>query len=157
MGDFGEAGTASDPEASTPGGEAGGESTASGVSAAAGAPGVPSGRAPMLDISAAAAATSPNPDRFLDASRLTFGSSKGTSSFNLARTASMLYGSFVRAGVALDSDKVTRLPAGTAVVVEATEQLPDKKTRYLLVEPVVGWVSRGAVARDGRSDLSGPP
>ena len=56
-------------------------------------------------------------------------------------------GAVVRAGVALDSDKVTRLPAGTAVVVEATEQLPDKKTRYLLVEPVVGWVSRGAVAK----------
>ena len=43
--------------------------------------------------------------------------------------------------------QVVRLPAGTAVVVEAAEQLPDKKTRYLLVEPVVGWVSRGAVAK----------
>ena len=42
---------------------------------------------------------------------------------------------------------ISRLPAGTAVVVEAAEQLPDKKTRYLLVEPVVGWVSRGAVAK----------
>ena len=50
---------------------------------------------------------------------------------------------------ALDSDKVLRLPAGTAVVVEVAEQLPDKKTRYLLVEPVVGWVSRGAVAKAG--------
>ena len=66
-------------------------------------------------------------------------------------------GALVRAGVALDSDKVVRLAAGTAVVVDFAEQLPDKKTRYLLVEPVVGWVSRGAVARDGRSDLSGPP
>ena len=56
-------------------------------------------------------------------------------------------GAVVRAGVALDSDKVVRLPAGTAVVVEAAEQLPDKKARYLLVEPVVGWVSRGAVAK----------
>ena len=56
-------------------------------------------------------------------------------------------GAVVRAGVALDSDKVVRLPAGTAVVVEAAEQLPDKKTRYLLVDPVVGWVSRGAVAK----------
>ena len=56
-------------------------------------------------------------------------------------------GAVVRAGVALDSDKVVKLPAGTAVVVEAAEQLPDKKTRYLLVEPVVGWVSRGAVAK----------
>ncbi|KAH8069139.1 hypothetical protein JL720_12046 [Aureococcus anophagefferens] len=46
-------------------------------------------------------------------------------------------------------DKVVRLPAGTAVVVEVAEQLPDKKTRYLLVEPVVGWVSRGAVAKAG--------
>ena len=66
-------------------------------------------------------------------------------------------GALVRASVALDSDKVVRLAAGTAVVVDFAEQLPDKKTRYLLVEPVVGWVSRGAVARDGRSDLSGPP
>ena len=60
----------------------------------------------MLDISAAATATSPNPDRFR-ASRLTFGSSNGTSSFSFARTASMLYGSFVRDGVAprtCDSD-----------------------------------------------------
>ncbi|KAH8054673.1 hypothetical protein JL722_8614 [Aureococcus anophagefferens] len=56
-------------------------------------------------------------------------------------------GAVVRAGVALDSDKVVSLPAGTAVVVEVAEQLPDKKTRYLLVEPVVGWVSRGAVAK----------
>ena len=56
-------------------------------------------------------------------------------------------GAVVRAGVALDSDKIVRLPAGTAVVVEVAEQLPDKKTRYLLVEPVVGWVSRGAVAK----------
>ncbi|KAH8072169.1 hypothetical protein JL720_11211 [Aureococcus anophagefferens] len=53
----------------------------------------------------------------------------------------------VVAGGALDSDKVLSLPAGTAVVVEVAEQLPDKKTRYLLVEPVVGWVSRGAVAK----------
>ncbi|KAH8047272.1 hypothetical protein JL721_12207 [Aureococcus anophagefferens] len=66
-------------------------------------------------------------------------------------------GAVVRAGVALDSDKVVRLAAGMVVVVDFAEQLPDKKTRYLAVEPVVGWVSRGAVARDGRSDLSGPP
>ncbi|KAH8046862.1 hypothetical protein JL720_16267 [Aureococcus anophagefferens] len=45
------------------------------------------------------------------------------------------------------TDKVLSLPAGTAVVVEVAEQLSDKKTRYLLVEPVVGWVSRGAVAK----------
>ena len=56
-------------------------------------------------------------------------------------------GALVRAGVALDSDKVVRLAAGTAVVVDFAEQLPDKKTRYLLVEPVGGWVSRGAVAK----------
>ena len=34
------------------------------------------------------------------------------------------------------------------------KQLPDKKTRYLIVKPVVGWVSRGAVAeaRPARDD-----
>ena len=30
-----------------------------------------------------------------------------------------------------------------------TAAVSDKKTRYLLVEPVVGWVSRGAVAKAG--------
>ena len=67
--------------------------------------------------------------------------------FNDGVRATMEQGAVVRAGVALDSDKVVRLAAGTAVVVDFAEQLPDKKTRYLLVEPVVGWVSRGAVAK----------
>ena len=63
-------------------------------------------------------------------------------------------GAVVREGVALDSDKVTRLAAGTEVVVTYAKQLPDKKTRYLIVKPVVGWVSRGAVAeaRPARDD-----
>ncbi|KAH8065097.1 hypothetical protein JL722_2001 [Aureococcus anophagefferens] len=63
-------------------------------------------------------------------------------------------GAVVRDGVALDSDKVTRLAAGTEVVVTYAKQLPDKKTRYLIVKPVVGWVSRGAVAeaRPARDD-----
>ncbi|KAK7241267.1 hypothetical protein SO694_00050010 [Aureococcus anophagefferens] len=53
-------------------------------------------------------------------------------------------------------DKVTRLAAGTEVVVTYAKQLPDKKTRYLIVKPspVVGWVAGGAVAeaRPARDD-----
>ncbi|KAH8067022.1 hypothetical protein JL720_12532 [Aureococcus anophagefferens] len=71
-----------------------------------------------------------------------------------ARRRGAAKGAVVRDGVALDSDKVTRLAAGTEVVVTYAKQLPDKKTRYLIVKPVVGWVSRGAVAeaRPARDD-----
>ncbi|KAH8069136.1 hypothetical protein JL720_12043 [Aureococcus anophagefferens] len=60
-------------------------------------------------------------------------------------------GAVVRDGVALDSDKVTRLAAGTEVVVTYAKQLPDKKTSPHQAR--VGWV-RGAVAeaRPARDD-----
>ena len=56
-------------------------------------------------------------------------------------------GAVVRSGVDLDSDRVTRLDAGSAVVVDFADDTVDGKARYRVVEPAAGWVSATSLSR----------
>ena len=56
-------------------------------------------------------------------------------------------GAVVRSGVELGSDRVTKLDAGTAVVVDFAEDTSDGKCRYRVVAPAAGWVSATSLSR----------